>query len=151
MTAQDAESAARYPLRRGIGTVDIAVLSAEGLPTAELVTAVQARIDEQRPVTAASATVLAPQPLPVDVHAAVRLQGTTLPVVTAQLEQALFAFFATLVPGDLVVRSHLEAIISGMAGVLDRSLITPAANVQAVVDATRLQWPRLGQVTLEAM
>ncbi|WP_027181659.1 baseplate J/gp47 family protein [Oleidesulfovibrio alaskensis] len=140
-----------YPLRRGLGTVDVAVLSADGLPAAELVTAVQAHIDAQRPVTAAGVTVLAPQPLMIDVHAAVRLQGTTLPVVTAQLQQSLAVFFAALLPGDLVVRSHLEALISGMAGVQDRQLITPAANVQAVVDATRLQWPRPGQVTLEAM
>ena len=57
----------------------------------------------------------------------------------------------TLEPGGLVVRSRLEAIVSGLPGVADRDVATPAANVQAVVDATRIEWPRLGTVTVEAM
>lgn len=140
-----------YPLRRGLGTVDVAVLSAGGLPTPELLAAAQARIDERRPVACKDARVLAPTPLAVDVCVRVRLAGTTLPVVTTQVREALATHFGGYEPGGQVVRSRLEAIISGIPGVADRDLTAPSANVQAVVDATRVEWPRLGTVTVEAM
>lgn len=140
-----------YPLRRGIGTVDVAILSAGGLPTAELVQAAQNHIDAMRPVACKDARVLAPTPLPVDVLVRVRVAATTLPILTTQITEALTAHFATLEPGSLVVRSRLEAIVSGLPGVADRTVVTPAANVQALVDATHIQWPRLGTVTVEAM
>lgn len=41
-----------YPLRRGLGMVDIVITSAAGLPSAEIIAATQAHIDDQRPVTA---------------------------------------------------------------------------------------------------
>ncbi len=140
-----------YPLRRGPGTVDVAVLSAQGLPSAELVAAVQAQIDLKRPVACPDALAWAPTPLDVPVRVAVRLTGTTLPVVAAAAQTALEAYFAGLAPGEPVLRSRLETIISGLSGVVDRQLAEPAANVQAVVDATHLEWPRLGALTVEAM
>lgn len=63
---------------------------------------------------------------------------------TAQLQ----AMFAGLAPGDTCYRSRCEAVISGLAGVIDRTLTAPAANVTAVVDETQVQWLRLGNVTL---
>lgn len=44
-------SAYVYPLRRGLGTVDIAITSADGVSSEETVRRVQAYIDEMRPVT----------------------------------------------------------------------------------------------------
>ncbi len=140
-----------YPLRRGIGTVDVAVLSAAGLPGDELVATVQAYLEERRPVACPDVLALAPTPLAVPVTVRVRLSGTTLAVVTAAAQTALAAYFAGLAPGALVLRSRLETIISGLTGVVDRELAAPAANVQAVVDATHLEWPRLGALTLEAL
>jgi len=140
-----------YPLRRGIGTVDVAVLSAAGLPSDELVAAVQAQLDANRPVACPDARAFAPVPVDVDVTARLRLSGTTLPVVKVAAKAALDAYFATLPPGGLVLRSRIETIFSGLTGVVDRALVTPAANVQAVVDATHLQWPRLGALVLEVL
>uniref|UniRef100_UPI0032B60DD4 baseplate J/gp47 family protein n=1 Tax=Escherichia coli TaxID=562 RepID=UPI0032B60DD4 len=40
------------PLRRGLGTVDVAITSANDLPSQELINAVLAHIEEVRPVTA---------------------------------------------------------------------------------------------------
>ena len=140
-----------YPLRRGIGTVDVAVLSAAGLPSDELVAAVQVSLEEHRPVACPDVLALAPTPLLGPVTVRVRLSGTTLAVVTAAAQTALESYFAGLAPGSLVLRSRLETIISGLTGVVDRELIAPAANVQALVDATHVEWPRLGALTLEAM
>lgn len=140
-----------YPLRRGIGTVDVAVLSAGGLPSAELVAAAQASIDAKRPVACKDALVLPPAPLPVDVQVRVRLSGVLLATLAAQVQAALAAYFLTLEPGGLVVRSRIAAIISGLPGVADCEVSAPSANVQAVVDAARIEWPRLGAVTVEAM
>jgi uncharacterized phage protein gp47/JayE len=140
-----------YPLRRGLGAVDVVVLSASGLPSAEVLAAVQTHIDELRPVACREFRTLAPEPLDVDVTVAVRLAGATLATVQTQLEQALAVYFRDKAPGDLVVKSRIEAVVSGLPGVVDRVVTSPAANVQALVDAEHLQWPRLGAVTVEAM
>lgn len=140
-----------YPARRGAGRVDVVILSAGGLPSPDLVAAVQAHVDEMRPVACPDALVLAPSPVPVDVLARVRLSGTMLPIVAAQGESALVRYFGTLAPGGLVVRSRIAAIISGLSGVADCEVATPAANVQGVVDADRAEWPRLGTVTFEVL
>jgi uncharacterized phage protein gp47/JayE len=140
-----------YPLRRGIGTVDVAVLSAQGLPTDELVAAVQAHLDEKRPVACPDVRAWAPTPLAVPVTVRVRLSGTTLAVVNIAANNALASYFAGLAPGAQVLRSRIETIISGITGVLDREVVEPAANVQAVVDATHLEWPRLGALTMEPL
>ncbi len=139
-----------YPLRRGIGTVDVAIVSSDGLPTDELVEEVQAYIDEVRPVACKDALVLAPTPLTIDVYVKVRISGSTLPVVTTLIETALESHFADMEPEGLVTRSKIEALISGISYVDDRELVTPSANVQAVVNATSIEWPRLGTVTVEA-
>jgi len=137
-----------YPLRRGAGTVDVTVLSAVGLPSDELVAAVQAVIDDKRPAACPDARCFAPVPVSVDITAKLRVSGTTLAALQTPAETALAAYFAGLPPGGLVRRSRIETILSGLAGVEDRELMAPAANVQAVVDATHLEWPRLGTLTL---
>ncbi len=140
-----------YPLRRGVGTVDVAILSAQGLPSAELVGAVQAQIEELRPVACPDALALAPTPLDVPVLVRVTVTGTTVAAVAPAVERELAAYFATLAPGSRVLRSRIETIVSGIPGVTDRQVVQPAANVQAVVDATHLEWPRLGALTVEAL
>lgn len=53
------------PLRRGLGTVDVAITSANDLPSQELINAVLAHIEEVRPVTAKDTMVLAPTKKPL--------------------------------------------------------------------------------------
>ncbi|EDE6352961.1 phage tail protein, partial [Salmonella enterica subsp. enterica serovar Abony] len=55
-----------YPLRRGLGTVDIAITSAGSLPSESVRKATQAHIDDVRPVTAKDSLVLAPTQKTVD-------------------------------------------------------------------------------------
>lgn len=55
MSVDGVTAAYVYPLRRGLGTVDVVITSADGLPSAEIIAATQAYIDDVRPVTAKTA------------------------------------------------------------------------------------------------
>lgn len=136
-----------FPLRRGIGTVDVCVTSGGGLPSTEILDAVRAHLDEERPASVRNFEVFAPELVPVAVHAQVRLSGLTLDQAQAAVEVALNTYFDTLEPGDEVYRSRIETAISGVSGIVDRQVTDPAANV----GVTATQWARLGVVTLEAM
>jgi len=141
-----------YPLRRGLGTVDVVIVSDAGLPSAELIAQVQQYIDERRPVTAWDCLVFGPTLITVDITAQVKLiSGYTLEVVQAAATPQLAAALDPLAPGETLYRSHLEAVLSGLAGVLDRELLLPATNLTPIVDARRVEWVRFGSVTLELM
>lgn len=144
-------SAYVYPLRRGLGTVDVVITSAGGLPSAQTVTDTQAHIDAVRPVTAKGSLALAPTVKSVDVTVAVKLTGTTLASITTAITNALAAHFAALAPGETVFKSRIEAIVSDLSGVVDRSVTVPAANIVPVVDAAMVEWCRLGVITVSEM
>lgn len=143
-------SAFVYPLRRGIGTVDTAVLSNGVAPSGPVLAAAQAYIDARRPVglPAGSTPVLAPTFVPVAITAALTLDGTTLGAVTPLINEALTDYFAALEPGDTVYRNRVLAIIADMPGVADVNLTLPAANAPMLVDATHLQMASMGVVIL---
>ena len=133
-----------YPMRRGEGTVDVAIMTAGGVPSPALIAQVQAYIDTVRPVTA-QCLVLAPVPVPVTVSATLTLaDGYTLADVSGRLSGAITAYFDGLAPGATVVKTRLESLISITAGVMDFTLTSPAANVVARVDATHLELATLG-------
>ena len=121
-----------YPLRRGLGTVDVVVTAAGDLPSGATLAAVQAHIDELRPVTAKNCLVLAPTPRVLDVSVAVRLSGLTLAQAQAQISTALSEYFARLAPGDTAVRSRMEALVSDITGVADRNLEQPGVGIKPV-------------------
>lgn len=141
-------SAFVYPLRRGLGTVDVAVLS-NGVPPSEaLRLAVQAHVDDIKPVEV-DCMVLAPQLVNVEVAATVVLaEGADLPTVSARVSAGLEAYFATLRPGDTARRSRIQTVLGDIDGVLDFDLTAPADNVVTLVDQTHVQLPALGTVTI---
>lgn len=147
------ESAYVYPLRRGLGTVDIAIIAAgTALPSAQLLSGVQAHIEDVRPVACKDVDVVAPAELIVPVTAQIKLgNGQTLASATALIEAALADYFKDLSPGDTAVKSRIEALISGLSGINDRVVTAPAANVVPTVDANVIQWCRLGVVTVTEM
>ncbi len=63
------------PARRGLGTVDVAVLGPQGPASAEAVAAAQAVVDANRPAACPDAWVLSPTPLLVNVTVAARLDA----------------------------------------------------------------------------
>lgn len=139
-----------YPLRRGLGTVDIAVTAENGSPAREVVAKVQAYIDEMRPVTAKNVKVSAPDETAVAVRVAVKTDGISIEQARERIRAALADYFARLAVGEDVVVSQLETAVSNIAGIADRRLTAPAGNLKADLTA-KLEWFRLGSVEVEAM
>lgn len=141
-------SAFLYPGRRGIGSVDVAVLSAGQPPSEALRAAVTDHLDEQVPV-GTDYMVLAPQKNVVDVVATVLLDDeTALATVEASYAQALAGYFAALQPGSTARRTRIQTLLGDIQGVVDYTVTSPAGNVATVVDATTVGMPFLGIVTI---
>ncbi|PRP72658.1 phage tail protein [Chromobacterium amazonense] len=140
-----------YPLRRGPGTVDVVITADGSLPSDKTLAKVQAHIEDLRPVTAKNCLVLAPTPRPVDIDVALDLGGMGADAFTPLLQQTLQAYFAGLAPGEQLVKSRIEAMISDLPGVQDRQLNAPAGNVKPVSDASKVEWLRLGKLTVRTL
>lgn len=140
-----------YPMRRGLGTVDIVITSSGGLPSADTVAACQAWIDDQRPVTAKNALVLAPTIKSYDVTGQVKLSGVTLATAQASILSDLSTYDLSIAPGQTAIKSRIEGIVTDVSGVTDRVVTLPSANVLPTVDATVIEWCRLGNVNFTAM
>ena len=138
-----------YPLRRGLGTVDVVITSSGGAPSAEIITAVQAYIDDQRPVTAKDCLVLAPTFKNVDISVGVSVSGVTFAEASENIIAALTDYIARLAPGEAFIKSQAEMIVSQVNGVIDRNMSSPAGNVLPVVDDSVVEWIREG--TLEVV
>lgn len=143
-------SAYVYPLRRGLGTVDIAITSAGGVPSDEIVQAVQAYIDEMRPVTAKNSLVLKPDVTSIPVTVQVKVDGIDLQEAQSRIEAALLEYFDTLIPGDGLIVSQIEAVISNVGNITDRRVTDPSANRDADT-VSRIEWFKLGRVTVSLM
>ncbi|CDL80178.1 baseplate J/gp47 family protein [Xenorhabdus cabanillasii] len=137
-----------YPLRRGLGTVDIAITSADGLPSADIIQAVQGHIDDVRPVTAKSSLVLAPTLRRVDFVIEVVLAGITLDAANQEIQAVITDAVGRLAPGEPLIRSQIEMRISLIPGITDRRIIAPVGNVNARVDKNHLEWLRTGNITV---
>lgn len=141
-------SAYVYPLRRGLGTVDVVITSADGLPSADVIERTQAHIDDVRPVTAKNSLVLAPTIKTFDIDVNVELNGLNIEEATTQIESALSDFGNRLVPGATFIRSQAGTQISLIAGIVDQDIIVPAGNVVPAVDADSVEWLRVGKITV---
>lgn len=139
-----------YPLRRGLGSVDIAITSANGLPSDELLKTVQDYIDDVRPVTARESLVIAPNAVIVDFDIKVAVQGISLSEAEIETNRVLDDYFKRLAPADPVVISQIEALISDIVGITDRDLISPAHNLTTAVIES-IDWFRLGNVTVRLL
>lgn len=139
-----------YPLRRGLGTVDVAVTSAGGVPGDDIVRRVQAYIDDMRPVTAKNFAVVKPSVTAVDVSVQVKTDGITAAEAQTRIRGALAEYFDSLIPGDTVIVSRLEAAVSNIEGIVDRRLLSPQGN-RAADTANKIEWFKLGRVTVGTM
>ena len=148
LSVDGVSSAYVYPLRRGLGTVDIVITSAGNVPSDEIVAATQAYIDSVRPVTAKNSLVIKPDVTLVNIHAAVKLSGTTLASATADIQAALQEYFSAIQPGDGIIASQLEAVISDVSGVIDRNMTVPAGNMDADMES-KIEWFMLGDVDID--
>lgn len=140
-----------YPLRRGLGTVDIVITSAGGLPSQDVISRVTAHINDVRPVTAKDILVLAPTNKSFDVHVKVALDGITLANAKTAIIAALQDEDKRREPGDSFIRSQASMLISLISGITDVEMTAPAANITAVTDTTKIEWLRLGNVEVESL
>ncbi|ECM1814054.1 baseplate J/gp47 family protein [Salmonella enterica subsp. enterica serovar Newport] len=148
MEVPGVSSAWVYPIRRGAGTVDIAITSAGGLASDEIIRNVQAHIDDVRPVTARNALVLSPQLRRVDFDVIVKAEGVTMEQLRPDVERTIRDAMARIAPGQPLIRSNIETLISLLPGVTDRTIVTPVANVIAQVDGKRLEWLLPGVISV---
>lgn len=139
-------SAYVYPLRRGLGTVDVVITSADGLPSADIISPVQAYIDDVRPVTAKNTMVIGPTIKNIDITVGVLLNGISLADATAAIITALTDHIKTLAPGDPFILSQAEMIISQVSGVVDCNITLPAGNVYPVTNENKIEWIRAGNI-----
>lgn len=151
MEVEGVSAAYVYPLRRGPGTVDVVIASSSGAPSDIVVAATQSHIDDQRPVTAKNALVLGPTIAYYDVVVQVALDGISLGEAQLAVEKALAAYDGTIAPGDKIVKSRIEAVVTDVAGIADRVVDSPAANIVPEVDASKVEWYRLRNVQLVQM
>lgn len=136
-----------YSRRRGLGTVDLCIGTATGLPSPTLIAEVQAAINAQQSEPA-DCIAYAPVFIFCDFGISVELLGVTLAVITPIIEGLLADYFATLNPADKVIIRQIEALILGLDGVVDVRVDTPIYNVQPAVNLFTTEWCRLGSVEI---
>lgn len=140
-----------YQMRRGIGTTDVIVTSSSGLPSLAVVEEVQAHIDEVRPCGINTLLVLAPSVITQNFEIQIKLAGVNLADATAKINAVIDSYYASIAPGSAVIKSQIEALISDISGITDRNIISPATNINPVVNASTCEWPRKGTVTVNLM
>ncbi len=140
---------------RGLGTTDVYICADGGMPSAQLLSDVLAKLINMSPAGIKDIAVRAPTDKIVDVAFAIKGVGDFETVLKPAAVSLTQAYFATFGAGDAFVLSKFEALISAQANVTDRKVIIPAANVEVgvSVDAgdTVMEWLRLGSVTVTQM
>lgn len=144
------EQAYVYPLRRGLGTVDIAITADNGVPSDDTVRRAQEYIDQERPVTAKESKVVKPDVTKVNFNIQVKISGVALNDIKTAVNNALRDYFNGLIPGDDLIVSQCEAVVSDLIGVVDRRFVAPNANRKADV-MNKIEWFRLGEITVTEM
>jgi uncharacterized phage protein gp47/JayE len=122
------------------GYVGVTCISTTGIPSAGVITALQAHLDEVAPVTA---DVVAYAPTPLTVNFEMNLDPndtTTQDAVEAEIA-ALFEREGA--PNVTIPLSHINEAISLATGENDHILTTPAADITT----TKRQYPVLGTFT----
>lgn len=144
------EQAYVYPLRRGLGTVDIAITADNGVPSDDTVRRAQEYIDQERPVTAKESKVVKPDVTKVNFNIQVKISGVALNDIKTAINNALRDYFNGLIPGDDLIVSQCEAVVNNLIGVVDRRFIAPTANQKADI-VNKIEWFRLGEITVTEM
>ena len=140
---------------RGLGTSDVYIEAEYGLPTAQLLAEVLARLLQMSPAGIKDVAVRAPTETLINVAYAVKGTGDFATILKPQCEALTRAYFATFGAGEPFVLSKFEALISAQANISDRKVTLPSGNVSVGVDPDTgditLEWVRLGTLTVTQM
>ncbi|MBR3641716.1 MAG: baseplate J/gp47 family protein [Oscillibacter sp.] len=129
---------------RGVGTVDVYVSTAEGVPSAEVLAQLQAIFDERREI-AVDVKVKAPSTNAVNVSVSVKTaEGASFAQVSEAVSAAVTGFFDGQLLGKGVLLAALSERIYALEGVANVHIASPAADVAAA--ETTL--PVLGTLTV---
>lgn len=117
------------PRNRGLGSVDILIMTAGGIPSDQLVSDTQAYIDSVRPAVD-DALVVKPVAVVVNTTlAVVAADGYTVEGLTPAVESAVQAYINGLAVGADVLVSRIIAGVLVVEGVEDCTVTAPVGNV----------------------
>lgn len=117
------------PRNRGVGTVDVVIAAADGLPSSALLAQVQAHFDRCREI-AVDVGVIAPTAVSVAVTAAVTVaDGYAAADVLTAVEDAAAGWFSGERLGRDVLRAELISVLFAVEGVANIALTAPQADV----------------------
>lgn len=134
------------PLRRGDGTVSVAVFADDGdgnrdEPGTTLRATVLAYLETVRPVCAdVDVPVLSSLSVDCDVHDIIYEDGYDEDDVSADLEAAFRETVRAVAPGDTLYRVQLLRALGSVTGVASFTLLVPDDDVPSTVDATTVEY-----------
>lgn len=147
MAFEEVAAATVLPRSRGIGTVDVVVATASGIPPAELLLRLQDYFEARREI-AVDVAVRAPTLKTVNVAVKVAAEdGREAAAVRKQVEAALNGYFSGRLLGQNILRARLGEQIYGVAGVANYAIVSPAADVAVGPD----ELPTLNTLTVEEL
>lgn len=122
-------AAAAVPRSRGIGTVDVVISTLTGTPNKVLLEKLQAYFETRREISV-DVVVKAPVLVSVDISVTVQAEdGYDVSQVRTDVKNAISAYYDGSRLGESVLRAKLGALIFGVGGVKNYSILLPAADV----------------------
>lgn len=144
MSFPEVVAAVVLPRNRGVGTVDVVVAKASGIPDAALLAKVKTYFRARREI-AVDVGVMSPMSKSVSVTVAVTpAAGWDFAVVKTAVEKAIRSWFSGSRLGKNVLVAELGRYIFSVEGVSNYKLTAPAADVAV----TAAQLPQLGTLTV---
>ncbi|WCK55438.1 baseplate J/gp47 family protein [Aneurinibacillus sp. Ricciae_BoGa-3] len=128
-------------LARGPGTTDVVILSANGLPSTDLITAVQNYVNTKKP-TCADVLVRGPQAVVVDIT--LTYWTDSVSPLEQTITDAIQKYIATVGVGGTVRVSQIYNIVMDIPEIKDMTLTAPIQNIVLTQD----QIAELGNITL---
>lgn len=129
---------------RGIGTVDVYVATASGIPDQALITQIEADLASKREI-AVDVKVCAPSYRNVNISLALQADsGADYEKVRAAAELAIRGYFTGARLSKPVLLSELHALLYGIEGLRNYHILEPASDI----DGNDTQLPRLGTLTI---
>ncbi len=133
------------PRNRGVGTVDVVIASAGGMPAHTLLNAVQTKLNRLREICV-DLKVLSPTAKSVNVTAAVTVNPNYDEAAVLQaVKDTISQWFNGRLLGQAVYRAKLGSLIYSVEGVENYTLSQPAADLAA----NRSVLPVLGALVIE--
>ena len=147
MSFPQVAAATVIPRPRGVGTVDVVISTAAGVPDSALLQQVQEYFEVRREI-AVDVVVRAPEILDLDLTIQVSAaKNYDINTVLQDVETALRSWFDGRRMGENVLRAQIGALVFGVEGVENYVITAPAADLEVEVD----ELPLLKELALSEM